>query len=438
MLRYAEMALAAFAIIILTGTNAYYFLLGVPAEIKPEELETYEAVIRNVFLLSYAIVALLTLLHWQKMLLGIAAVWPVALMVAIAWLSTTWSVDPETTPRRCIALTITTLMGIYLFVRFDLHDLLKFLVAVFAIIIVGSLVWVVAFPTYGIHGDAGHAGAWRGIFFHKNANGRVMVFALAAFIAAWVDGRINRGLLGILTLLAIANLLGSSSKTALLACLALIMGVIATNMMRGAAVRSALITLTVFAVVWHAGLFIFFSYEAILELLGRDPTLTGRTELWAFTIGEGLKRPFTGFGYDAFWFGDNSPGARIALEWGISHAHNSWIEVFINLGLPMIVLLAITLATGLFRAVVLARYYPDLTPALFVMVTLLSMMTISMSEAVFLERHTIDWIMTVVVLGCARAYMSKLSHQSEESAAPLAESGDEAPPMRRPAHVSPL
>ena len=415
MLRFAEKALAAFAIVILTGTNAYYFMLGVPADVTQEQLENYEAVIRNVFLLAYVIVTLLVVLNWQRVLLGIAAVWPVAVLVAIAWMSTTWSVDPETTQRRCIALTITTLMGIYLFVRFDLDELLRFLSVVFAIIIVGSLAWALALPDYGVHADATHGGSWRGMFFHKNTNGRVMTFALAVFIAAAVSGKTNRGFLTIFAILAIVNLAGSTSKTAMLASLALLFGVIAAYMVRGAAVRSALISLTVFAVVWHAGLLVFFSYEAILELLGRDATLTGRTDLWEFTLALGMKRPFTGFGYDAFWFGDASPGAQIALEWGISHAHNSWIEVFINVGLPAIIVLLLTLMATMFRAVVLARYYPDITPALFVMVTIFSMTTISMSESVFLEKHTIDWMMTVVAIGCARAFTSQLARQDSQN-----------------------
>lgn len=426
MLRFAEMALATFATVILTGTNAYYFFLGVPAEITPEELEAYEAVIRNVFLVSYLAVALLAALHWQKMILGIAAVWPVALMVLIAWASIIWSVDPETTQRRCIALTITTLMGIYLFVRFDLDDMLRFLVVTFAIIIVGSTVWIVVFPEYGIHQNDAHAGAWRGIFFHKNGNGRVMIFALAAFIAASATGKINRAVLAVLALLAIANLVGSTSKTALLTSAALLFAVIAARMVRGAAVKSALITLGVLALVWHAGLLVYFSYEAILESLGRDPTLTGRTDLWAFTTRLGLQQPLNGFGYDAFWFGDNSPGARIALEWGISHAHNSWIEVFINLGFPVVILLFVTLMTAVFRAVMLARYYEQITPALFIMVTLFPLMTMSMSESVFLEKHKIDWVMTVAALGCARAYMSKLERKNE----PVPMAARPAPPAQ--------
>ena len=414
MMRFVELALAAFAIFILTGTNAYYVLMGIPANTPPEELEAYEAAIRNVFLLAYFIVALLAALNWQKMALGIVAVWPVMAMVAIAWLSILWSVDPETTSRRCIALTITTLMGVYLFVRFDLDEFLRFVSVVFALLIVVSLAWVFAFPDYGIHSDETHGGAWRGIFFHKNTNGRLMVFALAVFTVAAISGKVNRAFLTVFGLLALLVMIGSTSKTALLAALSIILSVVATMMVRGAAIKSALISLAVLAIVWHAGLLIYFSYEAILELLGRDPTLTGRTELWTFTLDLGFQRPLTGYGYNAFWFGDSSPGTVIAEAWGISHAHNSWIEVFINLGMPVVVLLLLTLMVTIGRGVFLARYYPDITPALLIMLTTFSMMTISMSEAVFLEKHTIDWMLTVAVIGCARAFMSKLASNRKD------------------------
>ena len=59
MLRAVEMAFAMFAVIILTGSNAYYFLLGVPASVTLEELAAYEGAIRNVFLLAYVVVAVL-------------------------------------------------------------------------------------------------------------------------------------------------------------------------------------------------------------------------------------------------------------------------------------------------------------------------------------------------------------------------------------------
>ena len=85
MLRFIEMALAAFAVVILTGTHFYWFALGVPAGVTLEELAAYEGQIRNVFLVAYIIVVLLAILNWEKMILGLIAIWPITLLVAFAW-----------------------------------------------------------------------------------------------------------------------------------------------------------------------------------------------------------------------------------------------------------------------------------------------------------------------------------------------------------------
>ncbi|MGI9418746.1 MAG: O-antigen ligase family protein [Geminicoccaceae bacterium] len=408
MLRFAEMALAAFAIVILTGSNAYYFLLGVPPGITNEELLAYEGQIRNVFLIAYVIVALLAALNWQKMILGIAAVWPIALVVALAWLSNFWSVAPEITSRRCIALTVTTLMGVYLFVRFDLTTLLRFLVTVSALLAIGCIAWVVFIPDYGLHSDATHSGAWRGIFFHKNTTGRVMVYGLAIVIAAWASGTTHRGLLLIAGLLILLVIAGTTSQTTLLGALVLIGGLIAVRMVRGNAVKSALVTLVVLAVAWHGALIGVASYDLILEALGRDASLTGRTEIWTYTLEHALKQPFTGYGYDAFWNGELSPGAQYAAYWKTPHSHNGWLEVFIALGLPGVILVAAIMLTTLARAVVLARYYPTTTPAILIVLVCFAMLTIGMSEPVFLEKHTFDWMLLVAVAGTARALTSSL------------------------------
>ncbi|MGI9437052.1 MAG: O-antigen ligase family protein [Geminicoccaceae bacterium] len=411
MLRSVEMVLATLAFVILTGTNAYCFLLSVPPAVTQEELEAYGGVIRNVFFLGYGIVALLALLHWKKMILGMAVVWPLMLMVAIAGISYIWSIDPEATSRRTLSLFVTTLMGIYLVVRFDFEDLIRFLMPAFGIVIIASLVWALALPEYGVHGEGAHGGAWRGIFFHKNNNGRAMVYALAVILTAAYCGYVSRPIAIVLGALAVLVLVGSTSKTSLIALIALVMGFTTAFMVRGAAVKSALITLAVLAIGWHVGLAVFFSYEAILEFLGRDPTLTGRTELWTFVLDLALERPFGGYGYEAFWSGEKSPGATLALEWGISDAHNGWIEIFVSLGAPIIVLIFLTLVTVVFRSVILARYHPDIGPALLIMMFIFPLMTIAMSESVFLVIHSIDWMMLVIVTGCGRALTSKLTSQ---------------------------
>ena len=413
MLRFAEMALAAFAIVILTGSNVYYFLLGVPPGITAEELLAYEAQIRNVFLIAYVIVALLAAFHWQKMILGIAAVWPIALVVVLAWFSTLWTVAPEITSRRCIALTVTTLMGIYLFVRFDLKTLLRFLLVVSAILVFGCIAWALLVPAYGLHGEGDHSGAWRGIFFHKNTTGRVMVYTLAIIIAAWAGGVANRGLLLILGLATLLVIAGTTSQTTLLGVLVLIAGLVAVRMVRGHALKSALVTLAILAIAWHGALIAAASYDLILEALGRDASLTGRTEIWTYTLEYALKRPFTGYGYDAFWNGELSPGAQYAAYWKTPHSHNGWLEVFVALGLPGVLLMLTIILLTLARSVVLARYYPSTTPAILIALVCFSMLTIGMSEPVFLEKHTFDWMLMVAVAGTARALSSQLGSENE-------------------------
>jgi len=414
MLRVVEMAMAAFAVVILTGSNLYYVLLGVPAGVTAEELVAYEARIRNVFLIAYIIVAVLSAVYWQKMILGIAALWPIAVLVAIAWLSMLWTVAPEITSRRCIALTITTLMGIYLFVRFDLDSLLRFLVAIVAILVIASLAWVALVPTYGLHGEGEHAGAFRGIFFHKNTTGRVMVYCFAIVIAAWISTKINRTLLFGLGTLTLLMILGTTSQTTLLGTLVLFGGLIAVRMVRGQAVKSALVTLVVLAVVWHGALIGIAGYDLILEALGRDASLTGRTEIWAYSLDYAFRQPFTGYGYDAFWNGELSPGAQYAAYWKTPHSHNGWLEVFIALGLPAVIVMFCVIIITLGRAVILARYYPTTTPAVLITLICFSMLTIGMSEPVFLEKHTFDWIMLVAVAGCARALTSSLKNDTLE------------------------
>jgi O-antigen ligase len=91
-----------------------------------------------------------------------------------------------------------------------------------------------------------------------------------------------------------------------------------------------------------------------LQAMGRNPTLTGRTEIWkgllAFT-----ENPTFGTGFESFWLGE-----RLAKIWasgellsGINESHNGYLELFFNLGWIGIALLAAIIVRGylgIFRA----------------------------------------------------------------------------------------
>lgn len=74
-------------------------------------------------------------------------------------------------------------------------------------------------------------------------------------------------------------------------------------------------------------------HEYFIGLLGRDSTLTGRTEVWKVLWNWDLN-PIFGVGYESFW-----QESRMAKVWaittnvGINQAHNGYLETYINLGL---------------------------------------------------------------------------------------------------------
>jgi O-antigen ligase len=416
MLRLAEMALAAVAFIILSGTNIHYPFIGVPADLKTaEEAVAFEGPIRNVYFMMYLAVIGLAVLNWRKMALGIVAVWPITALLVLVWLSIFWSVDPDTTQRRAIALTMTSLMGIYLFVRFDFNDLIRFLTFCYAVLIGAAFAYIALFPEYATHQDGPHAGSFRGVFFHKNNMGRQFAFAMAVFFTAWYTQAISRTVLLALMGATLAGIVATTSKTALIALFVLIPGLIAVHMVRGAAIKSAVITLGILAIAWHVALLLYFTYEDILLFLGRDPSLTGRTKIWDFVLRLGMDAPLTGYGYDAFWSGDYSPGAPFAIAWSIKSAHNAWLEVFVALGLPGVLLLIGTMGSMTFRAVVLARYYKELAPAVLIMLCVFLFLTIGASESLFLIRHTSFWILFIAVAGCARALTWRLQQNDDDA-----------------------
>lgn len=82
-------------------------------------------------------------------------------------------------------------------------------------------------------------------------------------------------------------------------------------------------------------LFIHYS-QAVLVLLGRDPTLTGRTLLWAWGIEAGIERAWFGWGYLGY-LGTDIAGnvAETYIEfqnYDVPHFHNSPVQMFVDGG----------------------------------------------------------------------------------------------------------
>ncbi len=77
--------------------------------------------------------------------------------------------------------------------------------------------------------------------------------------------------------------------------------------------------------------YVFDLRELLLSNLGRDETLTGRTQIWAQVLTVGSD-PFIGTGYESFWLGDRIQKFWDMYWWRPNQAHNGYLEVYLNLG----------------------------------------------------------------------------------------------------------
>jgi hypothetical protein len=83
---------------------------------------------------------------------------------------------------------------------------------------------------------------------------------------------------------------------------------------------------------------------SILGSMGRNSTLTGRTELWN-ALSSMNPSPILGTGFEAFWRGPRVEHIARAVGGG-NEAHNGYFEVFLNLGWTGVTLLAFIIAVG--------------------------------------------------------------------------------------------
>ena len=278
-------------------------------------------------------------------------VWAIFALLALTVASQTWSVAPDISARRAVAVTFTVMFGVYLALREDRLDTLRAAGAAMFVAALFNLGAVLALPGAGID-RVEHVGAWKGITVEKNALGGEMARAgLVLLSLAWLDKR-GRWIWLAGTAVTALLVLGSTSRTALLA-LALPMAVLGLYMVGR---RSPVAALGVFYLaatgIGAAALFVWLAPEQAVGLIGKDLTLTGRTSIWEACLTKIMEAPWTGYGIGAFWVEPYGPSydVRTQVEWIVPSAHNSWIEMGLALGLPGMGLLGLIVVPALVRS----------------------------------------------------------------------------------------
>jgi len=135
-------------------------------------------------------------------------------------------------------------------------------------------------------------------------------------------------------------------------------------------------------------LFLGLSHSA-LQAMGRNPTLTDRTEVWE-NLFKLVSNRWVGTGFDSFWLGPRLEKMWSIYWWHPNEAHNGYVEIYLNLGWIGVIILALVLVAGYGK--VFAAYRQNLPLGDLRLAYFLVGMVYNFTEAAFFKTLAPAWL----------------------------------------------
>jgi O-antigen ligase len=352
--------------------------------------------LRTIWLPIYGVIALLLVRDPRRIRHMTASAALSFVLIAWAFASTAWSIDPDVTERRSIALTFTTLFGLYLGATYEWRRLTEMLAGLFFMLAVGTYIACLGFRGFAVN-DPVHPGAWNGLWYEKNMLGRMMTYGALTSATAAILAPERRRLWSFSAVLCVGAVAMSRSTTSLLGVALAMGGLFGLFLLRrGASV--ALVTL--WGALSFGGFFLgilVFAPDLFFGLIGKDPSLTGRTDIWAAVLRRVQERPILGYGYGAFWLDPWGPAwfVREEVKWAVPHAHNGWLELLAEIGVVGVALAAAHYLIAASKAAL--RALRDIEGS-WAMLFMVLFALFSVSEPTIMQYNDLAWAVYVAIL----------------------------------------
>jgi|RhiMetdeSRZDD1v2_1073273.scaffolds.fasta_scaffold90000_3 exopolysaccharide production protein ExoQ len=145
--------------------------------------------------------------------------------------------------------------------------------------------------------------------------------------------------------------------------------------------------------------------EIAILSLGKNLTLTDRTEVWAAVLKMNID-PLIGTGFESFWLGKRLETLWAEYWWQPNQAHNGYLEVYINLGYIGLFFLggAIFSSFRNMRKTLIPHFNRDKSEidgfdfGRFRMALLVAILVYNITEATFKALHTLFWMFFVIAI----------------------------------------
>ena len=274
---------------------------------------------------------------WAWNFIGI----PLLGLTVLCFASIAWSVIPDGTARRAVAVTGPVVVGLYVGLRFDERRLTGAICTAAGLALIGSAIWAAFFRSLAFDEN----GYFRGLFYHKDAFGAFLGLSIltAVYRLLVVQHRKTRSRLLLASLIGCSVLAGSS--TTVVTILAALFALALAMLLRRSeglllSIGPIFICFAAFAVLMAAS-----DLGTVTDLLGRSSSLSGRIPIWQFVIPKIGERPWLGYGYGVFWLGERAPGASFEYLSGehVAHTHNGYLQLLLDAGVVGLVFFAASL-----------------------------------------------------------------------------------------------
>lgn len=299
--------------------------------------------------------------------------WAALGYAALALASTLWSRWPAATLLTWSLLAATTVTALLVATMLTWQEIARALSTVLKVILGLSLaieLWValvlrhpllpnfVDLPhgkvdphLYWVRGNLFDGGRIQGVVGNAHTLAMMCLFALIVFGVLYATQVRRRTMLIVWAVLAVVLLVKAASATVYLS-IAVVVAVLIAALVARVTRRRGLLYLAFAAVAVVGVTTAVMLRDSLLALLGKGSDLTGRIEIWQAVWDRAITRPVLGNGFSSPWVPWDPAFDGWILNHGLSvfHAHDMWLDVFLQLGAVGVALMAVAWLAVTWRA----------------------------------------------------------------------------------------
>lgn len=347
--------------------------------------------------LLYGISLALLVYHHRADLLRLASQNKL-LIAAIGYIfcSTFWAFDNTASLRRATAFALTATFCAYLALRYKPIQLLKLACWALLVVAVASVFAVALFPGFSVEEYGRKLGSWKGVSCINTAFGRFMALGV---LVTWSLRRVDWGLRNVDVLVLLLFLVCLFNADAATSILAVFAGFTSILMIWSRSVFNIDLPAKTLVGVMFGAIAVMtvpLYFEEVLDLVGRDATLTNRIFIWGAAFEQGWQNPVFGVGYESFWIAGNAAQAFYNMfgsaDTQLGNGHNGYLDAWLELGFVGLAFVLALLAQGFSRVIkVLTR--TDSPFAEFYGGLLVFILIYSIAEKVIFVHSELTWML---------------------------------------------